>query len=150
MHIRSLLPKTIPATLIAISAATLLASSAGADGAAPPKRSVSLTQDPLVMRLNKDEFRIVFGIDGERCGAQGCSGLIRYRVDWKTQDGTARSEIRHVNYTVLPSAGRTIAVDRQFFDTAEGQHTTDVVKVRVDSITCNDAGESRAAETARL
>lgn len=121
--------------MIAISGVTLLASSAGAD-AAPSRRSVSLTQDPLVMRLNKDEFRIVFGIDGERCGAQGCSGLIRYRVEWKTQDGTARSEIRHVNYNVLPNAGRTIAVDRQFFDTAEGQHTTDVVKVSVDSITC--------------
>jgi hypothetical protein len=125
---------SVSLSLIAMSAIALLASSA--DAAPPPKRSVSLTQDPLVMRLNKDEFRIVFGIDGGRCGAQGCSGLIRYRVDWKTQDGTARSEIRHVNYTVLPSAGRTIAVDRQFFDTAEGQHTTDVVKVSVDSITC--------------
>jgi hypothetical protein len=125
---------TVSLSLIAMSAIALLASAA--DAAPPPKRMVTLTQDPLVMRLNKDEFRIVFGIDGERCGAQGCSGLIRYRVDWKTQDGTARSEIRHVNYTVLPSAGRTIAVDRQFFDTAEGQHTTDVVKVSVDSITC--------------
>jgi len=134
MHLRYAL-KTVPLPLIAMSAIALLASSAYA--APPPKRSVSLTQDPLVMRLNKDEFRIVFGIDGERCGAQGCSGLIRYRVDWKAQDGTARSEIRHVNYTVLPSAGRTIAVDRQFFDTAEGQHTTDVVKVSVDSITCS-------------
>ena len=102
------------------------------------------------MRVNKDEFRIVFGIDGKRCGAEGCSGLIRYRVDWKTHDGITRSEIRHVNYNVLPSAGRTIAVDRQYFDTAEGQHTTDVVKVSVDSITCNDASASRAAETARL
>ncbi len=120
--------------LIAMSGVTLLAAGAGA---APSKRSVSLTQDPLVMRLNKDEFRIVFGIDGGRCGAEGCSGLIRYRVDWKTADGTTRSEIRHVNYTVLPSAGRTIAVDRQYFDTAEGQHTTDVVKVSVDSITCS-------------
>jgi hypothetical protein len=134
MHLRYAL-KTVPLPLIAMSAIALLASSAYA--APPPKRSVSLTQDPLVMRLNKDEFRIVFGIDGERCGAQGCSGLIRYRVDWKAQDGTARSEIRHVNYTVLPSAGRTIAVDRQFFDTAEGQHTTDVVKVSVDSISCS-------------
>jgi hypothetical protein len=133
-----------------MSVTALLASSAGADGTAPSRRSVSLTQDPLVMRVNKDEFRIVFGIDGKRCGAEGCSGLIRYRVDWKTHDGITRSEIRHVNYNVLPSAGRTIAVDRQYFDTAEGQHTTDVVKVSVDSITCNDASASRAAETARL
>jgi hypothetical protein len=62
--------------------------------------------------------------------------LIRYRVDWKTPDGTTRSEIRHVNYTVSPNASRTIAVDRQYFDTAEGQHTTDVLKVSVDAITC--------------
>src|SRR5580704_19055201 len=102
MHLRcALRMKTLSLPLIAMSAITLLASSA--DAAPPPKRSVSLTQDPLVMRLNKDEFRIVFGIDGGRCGSQGCSGLIRYRVDWKTQDGTARSEVRHVNYIVLPS-----------------------------------------------
>ena len=110
--------------------------SAGA--AVPPERSVTLTQDPLVMRLSKDEFRIAFGINGERCGAGGCSGLIHYRVNWKTADGKTRSEIRHVNYTVSAAAARTIAVDRQYFDTAEGQHTTDVVKVSVDSITCLD------------
>jgi hypothetical protein len=97
---------------------------------------VSLTQDPLVMRLNKDEFRIAFAINGERCGDNGCSGMIRYRVDWKTADGTTRSELKHVNFTVSPSAPRTIAVDRQYFDTAEGQHTTDVVKVSIDAITC--------------
>jgi hypothetical protein len=88
------------------------------------------------MRLSKDEFRIAFGINGERCGTRGCSGLIRYRVDWKTPDGTTRSEIRHVNYTISPNASRTIAVDRQYFDTAEGQHTTDVLKVSIDAITC--------------
>jgi hypothetical protein len=110
--------------------------SAGAGAAPPAARSVSLTQDPLIMRLNKDEFRIAFGINGERCGANGCSGMIRYRVDWKTADGTTRSEIKHVNYTVSPHASRTIAVDRQYFDTAEGQHTTDVVKVSIDAITC--------------
>jgi hypothetical protein len=37
---------------------------------------------------------------------------------------------------VSPNASRTIAVDRQYFDTAEGQHTTDVLKVSVDAITC--------------
>jgi hypothetical protein len=115
--------------------------------AAAPRsdRSVSLTQDPLVMRLNKDEFRIAFGINGERCGEKGCSGMIRYRVDWKTADGTTRSEIKHVSYTVTPRARRTIAVDRQYFDTAEGQHTTDVVKVRIDAITCLDGVEAQVA-----
>jgi hypothetical protein len=105
----------------------------GAEPASP--RSVSLTQEPLIMRLNKDEFRIAFGINGERCGANGCSGTIHYRVDWKTADGALRSETKHVSYTVSPLAPRTIAVDRQYFDTAEGQHTTDVVKVRVNAIT---------------
>jgi len=119
-------------------------------GAAPPSgHSVSLTQDPLVMRLNKDEFRIAFGINGERCGDNGCNGMIRYRVDWKTADGTTRSEIKHVNYSVSPRAPRTIAVDRQYFDTAEGQHTTDVVKVSIDAITCRE-GVSRAAGIEQL
>jgi hypothetical protein len=68
------------------------------------------------MRLNKDEFRIAFGINGERCDANGCSGMIRYQVDWKTADGTTRSETKHVYYTVSPHATRTIAVDRQYFD----------------------------------
>jgi hypothetical protein len=115
-----------------------LSAAAGAAPAPAPKHSVSLTQDPLIMRLNKDEFRIAFGLNGERCGAKGCSGMIRYRVDWKTADGATHSEIKHVSYTVSPRVHRTIAVDRQYFDTAEGQHTTDVVKVSIDAITCRD------------
>jgi hypothetical protein len=120
---------------IALSLLAMLTVSAAAGAAPPSARSVSLTQEPLIMRLNKDEFRIAFGINGERCGANGCSGMIHYRVDWKTADGITRSETKHVSYTVSPLAPRTIAVDRQYFDTAEGQHTTDVVKVRVDAIT---------------
>lgn len=136
--------------MISLSLIAMAAWSAGANAAPPAERSVSLTQDPLVMRLNKDEFRIAFGINGERCGANGCSGMIRYRVVWRTADGTNRSEIKHVNYTVSPRASRTIAVDRQYFDTAEGQHTTDVVKVRVDAITCLDGVDARTAEIAHL
>jgi len=120
-------------TALSLMAILTSAAAAGAEPASP--RSVSLTQEPLIMRLSKDEFRIAFGINGERCGVNGCSGMIHYRVDWKTADGTLRSETKHVSYTVSPLAPRTIAVDRQYFDTAEGQHTTDVVKVRVDSIT---------------
>lgn len=101
------------------------------------------------MRLDKDEFRIAFGIDGERCGPNGCSGMIRYRVDWKATDGTTRSETKRVSYSVSPQAHRTIAVDRQYFDTAEGQHTTDVVKVRIDAITCRDGADRLVAETGR-
>ena len=102
------------------------------------------------MRLSKDEFRIAFGINGERCAQNGCSGLIRYRVKWKTAEGMSRSEIKHVSYTVLPRTGRTIAVDRQYFDTAEAQHTTDIVKVSVDEITCVDGIDARALQTASL
>ena len=116
-------------------------------GAAPaPKPSVSLTQAPLIMRLDKDQFRIAFGINGERCGAIGCSGMIRYRVQWRIADGTTRSEIKHLSYSVSPLAGRTIAVDRQYFDTAEGQHTTDVIKVIIDRITCRAGVGERTAE----
>jgi hypothetical protein len=125
-----------PTALSVIAMAALCIGAHAARAAAVPEHVVVLTQDPLIMRLSKDEFRIAFGINGERCGAQGCSGMIRYRVDWRTPDGTTRSEIRHVTYTVSPNASRTIAVDRQYFDTAEGQHTTDVLKVSVDSITC--------------
>jgi hypothetical protein len=118
-----------------ISLSLLVLLSMGAVAAPTSQRAVSLTQDPLVMRLNKDEFRIAFGINGERCAQAGCSGLIRYRVLWRTADGLERSEVKHVNYTVLPQSARTIAVDRQYFDTAEGQHTTEVVRVTVDRIT---------------
>jgi|SRR5450432_1244946 hypothetical protein len=128
----------LPLKLIPLSIAAMMALSGVAGAGAPPGRSVSLTQDPLIMRLSKDEFRIAFGINGERCGANGCSGTIRYRVHWKAADGTLGSEIKRVSYTVSPLAPRTIAVDRQYFHTAEGRQTTDVVKVSIDAITCFD------------
>ena len=56
--------------MISLPLLAVLTMSAAAAGAAPPQRSVSLTQEPLIMRLNKDEFRIAFGINGERCGAK--------------------------------------------------------------------------------
>ena len=117
-----------------IIAVALAALPALADATAA--RSVSLTQDPVIMRLSKDEFRIAFGINGQRCLEHGCNGVIRYRVDWKTDDGTARSEIKRLSYVVAPNSSRAMAVDRQYFDTAEGAHTTDIVKVSVDLITC--------------
>ena|ERR1700692_503425 len=106
-------------------------------------RSVSLTQDPLVMRLNKDEFRIAFGVSAVQCGALGCNGVISYRVHWKTEDGTIRSERKRVNYAAPPGAARTIAVDHQYFDTAEGEHTTEIVKVSVDKMSCLDTPPSQ-------
>jgi hypothetical protein len=137
---------TIAASLAALPAL-------GANAAAVSTRAVSLTQDPVVMRLSKDEFRIAFGLNAERCATGGCNGVIRYRVDWKTEDGTMRSEIKRVSYTAAPRANRAMTVDRQYFDTAEGAHKTDVVRVSVDMITCVDGVEpttTRTAATASL
>src|SRR5271170_137913 len=116
----------------------MAASSNRATLAAPLEGAVLLTGDPVVMRLNKDEFRIVFGLEGKSCAPHGCSGSVRYWVDWKASDGTTRTEQKEVNYIVSPEAARTIAVDRQYLDTGEGAHTVDVVKVRTDSITRRD------------
>jgi hypothetical protein len=110
----------------------------GASVALAAGRAVSLTEAPLVMRVNKDEFRIAFAIDAQACGQNGCTGSIHYRVEWKTAQGATRSEIKQVGYSVAPSASRTIAVDRQYFDIAEGANTTEVTKVSVDKITCRD------------
>jgi hypothetical protein len=91
------------------------------------------------MRLDKDEFRIAFGVNGERFATTGCTGSIRYRVNWRTVAGDVGSELKQVRYTVAPGSTRTIAADRQFFDTAEGANTTDIVNVSVKSITCRPA-----------
>ena len=123
---------------ISLSLIAIVTLGAGITAAAASEPLVSLTQKPVVMRLSKDEFRIAFGINAERCASNGCNGVIRYRVDWKTEDGTMRSEIKLVSYTVSPRTSRSITVDRQYFDTAEGEHTTDVVKVSVTRITCLD------------
>jgi hypothetical protein len=115
---------------------SLLALICGTVQAAQATPLISLTQTPLVMRLSKDEFRIAFGINGEQCSPKGCRGLIRYRVDWRTEGGVRRSELKQVDFAVSPHSGRSITVDRQYFDTAEGAHTTEIVNVSVDAITC--------------
>jgi hypothetical protein len=134
-------------SLITVATLGVIASAVAAPAA---EHSASLTQEPVVMRLSKDEFRIAFGINSERCAATGCNGVIHYRVDWKTEDGhgLTRSENRRVSYAALPSMGRSITVDRQYFDTAEGAHTTDVVRVSVDKITCLDGVDSSGPRTA--
>jgi hypothetical protein len=135
-------------TLILTAAIAGVSASGGTAEAASNRRAVSLTEDPVVMRLHKDEFRIAFGLNAERCAVSGCNGVIRYRVDWTTEDGTPRSEIKRVSYTVAANSSRAITVDRQYFDTAEGAHTTDVVRVTVDMITCVDGADRPAARTA--
>ena len=135
--------KTISLSLIAV--ATMGASAIAAPAS---EHSASLTQEPVVMRLSKDEFRIAFGINAERCASTGCNGVIHYRVEWKAEDGMTRSESKRVSYAALPRMSRSITVDRQYFDTAEGAQTTDIVKVSVDKITCLDGVDSRAGRTA--
>jgi hypothetical protein len=126
--------------MLPVSALTLLGLATATASAAPPAARVSLTQSPLVMRLSKDEFRIAFGINGEKCLPAGCHGAIRYRVSWKTEDGLSHSEIKQVSYTISPNVGRAITVDRQYFDTAEGAHLTDITDVTVDAITAESQG----------
>jgi len=125
----------------ALAAALLLPTLAAAADDVP--RSARVTQEPLVMRLSKDEFRIAFGIDVRGCAAHGCSGHVHYRIAWRTEDGTLFAETKRVSYSVPANYGRTMIVDRQYFDTAEGAHTTEVVRVTVNRITCVDGAGTR-------
>jgi len=139
--------KSIKSALCAIAAAAVTARAGVARAAEHP---VSLVQAPLVMRLSKDEFRIAFGLNAGRIADRGCAGVVRYHVDWKTEDGTSRSERRQVNYSVAPRSSRSITVDRQYFDTGEGQHTTEIVRVSVERITCLDAGDAQTQLAAAI
>jgi len=120
------------ATLLCL--VSLMSATVQAEQVAVP--AVSLSQDPLVMRMSKDEFRIAFGINADHCSASGCHGVIRYRVSWRAEDGTTGSEVKQVAYVVTPKAARSIVVDRQYFDTAEAEHTTEITQVSIDRITC--------------
>ncbi len=128
--------------LIKIGALCLVAAAttaAAAAGTSPAPQAAALTQAPIIMRLSNDEFRIAFGIHAAQCAGRACRGVIHYRVDWRTESGRRRSELKQVDYVVSPRANRTIAVDRAYFDTAEGRHTTEVVAVHVERITCTGA-----------
>ncbi|HTT43206.1 MAG TPA: hypothetical protein VMG33_09045 [Steroidobacteraceae bacterium] len=102
----------------------------------PGGPTATVSHGPLVMRLSKDEFRIAFGINARPCSPDGCHGVIRYRVIWLADDGSAGTESKQVNYVILPNSSRTITVDRQYFDTAEGEHTVELTRVNVNQITC--------------
>jgi|SRR6185437_5527732 len=131
-----------PTAMLFVIAAALAFSTPTRAADPPFGRVVSLTQDPLVMRLSNDEFRIAFGISARGCTSNGCSGVIHYKVKWMAEDGTPMSEYRHVSYDVLPQSSRTIAVDQQYFDTSEGAHRTEVIEVTVNTITCSDTPRS--------
>jgi len=117
----------------------------GSAFAAPATCGVSLTQDPLVMRVGKDEFRIAFGLDAASCHEGGCSGSIRYDATWQTDDGRQSTERKTVAFDIPAGAERSLSVDRHYFDTAEAQHTTQIVGVAVDQISCDSAERSSLA-----
>jgi len=117
----------------------------GSAMAAPATCSVSLTQDPLVMRVGKDEFRIAFGLDAASCHESGCSGSIQYETTWQTDDGQQSTERKTVAFDIPAGAERSLSVDRHYFDTAEAQHTTRIVGVAVDRISCDSADSSSLA-----
>lgn len=127
-------------TVLALFALTALGIASAASAAPASACSVSLTNEPVVMRLNKDEFRIVFGVNGgDQCKADGCSGVIHYKADWKTEDGATSTDSKLLSYTVPRGASRSIAVDRHYFDTSEGKHTTEIVNVSVENVSCSQA-----------
>jgi len=119
-------------SVMALALAALPCASAFAEDAC----KVNLTQDPLVMRVGKDEFRIAFGVAGDACAASGCTGVIRYQAAWRTEDGTESIDNKVLTYEIPSGAKRSIAVDRHYFDTSEGRHTTDLVDVKVDNVSC--------------
>lgn len=128
-----------------LSIAFVLAALPTAGAFAQGTCNVSLTQDPLVMRLGKDEFRIAFGLDAATCHDGGCSGSIGYTATWETEDGARSSEHKTVAFDIPGNAQRSLSVDRSYFDTAEAMHTTKVVSVDVDRISCDVKPESAVA-----
>jgi hypothetical protein len=106
---------------------------------------VSLTQDPLVMRLGKDEFRIAFGLDGTDCKKNGCAGKIKYHTTWEGEDGTRNTEQKSVNFAIPSGAERSLTVDRSYFDSGEARQTTQVVRVDVGDISCSDQPDKELA-----
>jgi hypothetical protein len=86
----------------------------GSAFAAPATCGVSLTQDPLVMRVGKDEFRIAFGLDAASCHESGCSGSIQYDATWQPDDGQRITERKTVAFDIPAGAERSLSVDRHY------------------------------------
>jgi hypothetical protein len=114
----------------------ILALAAGNAVATEATCAVNVTNDPVVIRMDKDEFRIAFGVAGDACEKQGCSGVIRYRAAWRTEDGAESTDNKVLSYEIPSGSKRSIAVDRHYFDTSEGRHTTDLVDVAIDDVSC--------------
>ena len=122
-------------TLLAL---LMLALPFGEAFAATPAAScaVTVTTDPVIIRMDKDEFRIAFGVSGERCEENGCTGAIRYKAAWQTENGQQSVDSKVLSYDIPNGANRSIAVDRHYFDTSEGKHTTNLVQVTVENVSC--------------
>ena len=119
---------------IAILTTALAAGNAFA--AAPPVCSVDVGSEPVVIRMSKDEFRIAFGVAGDKCHDGGCAGVIRYDATWRTEDGTVNVDRKTLSYDIPSGVNQSIAVDRHYFDLGEGRHTTDLVRVAITDISC--------------
>ena len=106
--------------------------------AAAPAAScaVKVTQDPVIIRMAKDEFRIAFGVSGEACRESGCAGVIRYKAAWRTENGAESTDTKLLSYDIPNGANQSIAVDRHYFDTSEGKQKTELVQVTVDDVSC--------------
>ena len=110
---------------------------AEANAATPASQcAVSVTGDPVIIRMGKDEFRIAFGVTGDACEAGGCAGAIRYQAAWRADDGSDGVDRQELHYDIPRGAHRTVAVDRNYFDSREGGHTTDIVEVAIDDVSC--------------
>jgi len=132
--------KNLSSLLLALAVLPL-----GSAFAAPATCGVSLTQQPLVLRIGKDEFRIAFGLDAASCHESGCSGSIRYDATWQTDGGQRSTERKTVAFDIPAGAERSLSVDRHYFDTAEAQHTTQIVGVAVEQISCDSADRGNLA-----
>jgi hypothetical protein len=122
-----------------ILAGLVLALAVGNAAAAEATCAVSVSNEPVVIRMNKDEFRIAFGVTGDACRDHGCTGVIRYQAAWRTEDGSESTDTKLLSYDIPNGAAQSIAVDRHYFDTSEGKHTTDLVGVKVDAVSCQPA-----------
>jgi hypothetical protein len=105
--------------------------------AAPAVCAVQVGKDPVVMRMSKDEFRIAFGVSGAQCHENGCTGVIQYDAAWRTEDGSENVDHKLLSYSIPSGTNQSIAVDRHYFDTGEGRHTTELVRVRISDVSCS-------------
>jgi len=107
----------------------------------PGALAVAPTKTPIVVRLEGCSG----SLDAAACKDSGCSGSISYDTTWETEDGQRSTERKTVAFNIPDGAERSLSVDRSYFDTAEAQHTTKVVKVDVSQIRCDSGAQTGLA-----